>query len=237
MADRDVTQCAVCGEPLGASWYATDEGRAYCTRHKGAATCSWCGFPASFAMDAYVYCRECRARAVVDARQIVALGNLLRSSLRRRSCWLPYEVPLRIESRSGVPAGTLEPHVLGRTTGQFRGSTLVWQEISIQFGLPREVCLFALGHEYGHALLNHKGQSHLSDTLREGFCQYLGGVVIREQLGSSQPARILYDVEMSRRDLYGSGFRLVSDWVARIGEASVIQAILVGSGGGHLLPG
>lgn len=160
--------------------------------------------------------------------QVTALGNLMRSSLNSRGCWLPDQVPLHIESQSGLAKRGAQMHELGRTEAEISGGRLVRQRILVRHGLPQEVCLFVLAHEYGHALLNRHGQAALALEHAEGFCQYLGGVVIREQLGHGEAAICRYQGELSRDGVYGSGMRIVTEAVDRCGEAAVIRAFLFG---------
>ncbi len=179
-------------------------------------------------MGEYLYCRACRERVTVTAAQVIALGNLMRASLRSRDCWLLEHIPLRFESRPDSVKHGAQIHELGRTVAEFRAGRLVRQEILMRHGLPQEVCLFALTHEYGHALLNVNGQVNLASEYREGFCQYMGGVVVREHLGHVTATHTLYNKELSRDGVYGEGMRMVTQAVSRRGEAAVIRAFLAG---------
>lgn len=214
---------------MGTAWKVYKDGRVTCSHHRRTVHCTWCGFPASFTLDDYRYCHDCRSRTVTTASRIAELGELIKGSLRPRSCWLSDRVTLLVHSRDSLTkAGTNEPHLLGRSEAVFQGSRLAHQTIWVRYGLPEEVCLTTLTHEYAHALLNHHGRSRLTETQREGFCEYLAGVVVREQLGHSKAAINHYDTEFSRSDLYGRGMRLVTEAVRRNGEATVIRAFLTG---------
>jgi len=221
--------CEVCGEQVGLTWLSVEDGRVFCAHHRETARCAWCGFPASLTVDGYRYCRTCQDRAIRAREQFGALSDLVRSSLAPRGCWPSTLVPVRQESRRGMAGTGQDVHELGRTEAEFSGRVLLRQQILIRRGLPREVCLFSLAHEYGHVLLNHNGQSNLSAVHTEGFCQYLGGVVLREQLGGDSPAMRRHQHELTRDGLYGDGLRIVTEAVKRNGEAAVIRAFLTGT--------
>lgn len=223
--------CALCRQPVVCGhWRVFADGRVVCADHSVSTGCTWCGFPASFSLDEYQYCYECKARAITSSEQVVSLGRLLHLSLAPRSCWLANRVSLLIHSRNSLAgAGRSEPDALGMTEAVFQGGRLVHQKIWVRYGLPQEVCLMTLAHEYTHAFLNYRGQTGLIPTHLEGFCQYIAGVVAREHLGHSQPAQARYNHELTREDHYGQGMRLVADAVRRHGEAAVISAFVEGT--------
>ena len=181
-------------------------------------------------MDGYYYCRACQGRAVTTSADVTGLGNLLRSSLSPRGCWLPHRVPLRIESPGAAARGQdFDVHLLGWTSARFLGPKLMGQEISVRYGLPDEVCLFTLAHEYGHAVLNHHGKSPIPDLWSEGFCQFLAGIVLREHRRGRPEAQRRLQLELGRGGIYGQGMRTVTQAAQRHGEASVIAAFATGS--------
>lgn len=221
-------ECSICRHQLS-SWHRFPDGRIVCDRDMRRPGCVFCGFPATHRLDEYRFCDECRGRAVVDATKALELTRMVESSMRRNNLWLGRHVPVRLETLKTLKAaGNYDPHTWGRTqfvSGLGKSTT----SIEVRFGLPSEIMLSTIAHEYGHVLLFAHGHFGLEPELVEGFCEFLGHETVDEQMPAEGYAIRYREAMAAREDLYGKGLRTVLSLASIHGRARMTSALLSGN--------
>lgn len=219
-------RCSICRRVLLAG-HSFADGRVVCDTDVRRPGCTFCGFPATHRLDEYLYCDECRGRAVVDETGVAFLTRAVEASMRRHNIWLAKAVPVQLETLATQKAArAYDPHVWGRTrfTSGVRGSTT---SIEIRFGLPQEIMLSTIAHEYGHVLLFANRRFSLSAELTEGFCEYLAHETLADH--SLTPAAHRYRQQMViRKDVYGNGLRTMLRLAGAYGRARLTTTMLSG---------
>lgn len=221
-------ECSICRRQLS-SWHSYPDGRVVCEKDAGRPGCMFCGFPATHLLDEYRFCDECRSRAVVDSKKALELTRMVESSMRRNNLWLDRSVPVRLETLKTLKAaGNYDPHAWGRThfiSGPGKSTT----SIEVRFGLPREIMLSTIAHEYGHVLLFAHGRFEVAPELTEGFCEFLAHETVREQMPTERFALRFREAMAAREDLYGTGFRRIVHLASIHGRARMTSALLSGN--------
>jgi hypothetical protein len=136
-------------------------------------------------------------------------------------------LPIRLVDREGMAKGADGPSdgVQGRAFKEFRSTGVGFQrnvrEILVLYGLPLEHFTAVLAHELGHAYVFIREFPKLSDEVEEGFCEYLAAMWLRGR-PSAEALYHLRRLEKNDDPVYGSGYRVFRDAVAKSGLEAVL---------------
>ena len=214
-------QCSSCGQ--GPPRWRFADGRQACATCAQRQPCTFCGFPGIKTVDEFILCRGCLDRAVLTSDHAAGLVAQVEGYMSSIDLTLSKPITLKLQTLAGARhAGDYQEHQLGHTRYRSGGQTSE-VHIQVRLGMPSEVTLQTIAHEFGHALLFEWGCHDASRIASEGFCEYLGFTCLGALMTGSA-AREYVRRGLSRTDDYGRGYRLVRAAADRIGHKQVISS-------------
>lgn len=216
--------CAACGSLLTGTFYRLPfVYGVFCESCvKSKPRCSMCGRPIAehpvmkLAGDRPI-CRVCLKDSVLTLEGMQKI--LDQSAVFAQQAFgmtVAHALPLKIvedinlvRKDSGMPGSGTELGLFHWKGDQFT--------IYVLGGLPYELALETLMHEWTHAWFAEHASPQHPDWVQEGFCQWTASKILRENGYPASISRL-----RDRTDLYGKGFRYVQEIEDKAGHAGAV---------------
>lgn len=245
--DRVAERCAVCNRGLVGTFLLDGWGNRF---HREHATCEHCGRAIGdrtsqggrIYLDGRRVCGICISTQVRNDRDAAPLIEEVRARLAGLGVNVPAEAaPFQLVDRGQLRAllnraGMGAANVSGFTSIQtlMQGQKVVRTErkVFILHGMPRELFLGTVAHEFGHVWVNLLTGRKLDPAFEEGSCNYLKALV-HEESADPMAVHLLEVMQKDPDPAYGQGYRRVR----RLVEARGLQTwlTLLGRGSGFPL--
>lgn len=225
-------RCTICHQPITDRYISDYWGNRFHENHlNDYPFCYYCHRPITQKQskggyrltDGRILCGYCGEHAVLNYKQAQKYAEEARSLMAKWGFPLP-KIPVnlllkeQLEEMSG-------PNTLGLTHSVLRGRTRSVPSISMCNGLPRQVFMGTMMHEYTHAWLFLKtGKMHRSRMLEEGICDFVS-YLYQVYCGEAAASYFVKQLDENPDPIYGDGFRRVKAFAAANGSAAVVNQL------------
>jgi len=207
-------RCSACGLPIVGRYYNYKfQSGIFCEYcEKQAPHCDSCSRPVGLQYiaisDGRKICFECERSAIIDEKQLHELVDLAMAGVNELGLKIKHKINYRLISKKLLDERIQETEIedtSGRNLGLFHRKANK-MNIYIQSHLPLQMTLGTICHELGHAW---QSENIIIENqpleLKEGFCEWVSYKVLMKYGYQGQAEMI-----SSRKDLYGKGFKNIS---------------------------
>lgn len=225
-------RCTICQQPIEDRYISDYWGNRFHEHHlNDYPFCHYCQRPITQKQskggyrltDGRILCGYCAQNAVLTQKQTDKYAQEARALMAKWGLNVP-KIPVILVSRHQIEQ--INGHnTLGLTRSVLRGNKRSVPSISMCHGLPRQVFMGTMIHEYTHAWLFLKtGNMRRSHVLEEGICNFVS-YLYQVYCGEAAASYFVKQLDENQDPIYGDGFRRVKAFAAANGSAAVVNQL------------